>query len=1041
MVRVAGRSTTPTTGAGDGNLATRVGLSYPWAISLGPDNTLYIADADANRVRAVRPAFTGVGSDQLSVAAEDGSTLHVFSAEGLHLRTMDAVTGATLYQFGYDAEDRLTTVTDVSGNVTTVERDGSGKPLAVVGPFGQRSELTLDSDGLLARVRNPAGEAVGLTYHPGGLLATVTDPKAAITHFSYDPNGLLVRDEDSEGGALNLARTTFEGGWQLSQTSTLGRTTTYRVERAANGSETRVNTSPAGLISRTTDGTEGKPISTAPDGTTTSFTLGPDSRFGMQSVAGNLVTTRTPSGLVSTVSSGRRTVLSDAANPLSLVSKVDSSIVNGQVFRNTYTAATRTFSALTPMQRSSTTRLDALGRLIEKAEPGITPIQYQYDSRGRLAQVSQGSRQATYTYNAQGRVSSWTDPLTRRSEYFYDAAGRLTRQLLTDGREVIRAYDVAGNLRSLTPPARPLHRFQYNSINLTTSYDPPSLGAGTWSTTYQYDLDGRLTRMTRPDGQAVALDYDGAGRTSTVTVPGGGLQYTYHGTSGNLTSVTNPYGGNVSFTYDGSLLTGTTWAGEVAGTVAVTYNTDFRITQMTVNGGSPVLFTYNADGLLGQAGALAISWDPTKAMVTGTSIGTVTTNHSYTAFGEPARRTASVSGTNVFDVTYNRDAIRRITDLTETVAGVSTTKAYTYDLAGRLSEVRENGALQAQYEYDANGNRLSATRPSGVENGTYDDQDRLLSYGMASYTYTRSGELATKTAGTETTSYEYDVLGNLRRVTLPNGKLIDYVVDGFNRRIGKKVNGVSVQGFLYEGQVRPAAELNGAGSIVSRFVYGTRVNVPDYIVKLGTTYSLVADHLGSVRLVVNTATGQVVQRLDYDEFGRVTLNTNPGFQPFGFGGGLYDDDISLVRFGARDYDPTTGRWTTKDPVGFGGADSNLMTFVGNNPISYFDPLGLWRWPDYVGVNVNVAIPNPWTGTLVGWSGTASLDRYGDWFWSPAGVEVGASATAVAGGLTVNWLNQACKPSREHLANFLSSNGFNASVGVGGGWSIRILYTR
>jgi RHS repeat-associated protein len=96
-----------------------------------------------------------------------------------------------------------------------------------------------------------------------------------------------------------------------------------------------------------------------------------------------------------------------------------------------------------------------------------------------------------------------------------------------------------------------------------------------------------------------------------------------------------------------------------------------------------------------------------------------------------------------------------------------------------------------------------------------------------------------------------------------------------------------------------------------------------YIVRDGETYRLVLDHLGSVRLVVNTANDSVVQRLDYDEYGVVTLNANPGFQPFGYAGGLYDGQTGLVRFGARDYEAETGRWTAKDPVGFAGGDPSL----------------------------------------------------------------------------------------------------------------------
>jgi len=78
----------------------------------------------------------------------------------------------------------------------------------------------------------------------------------------------------------------------------------------------------------------------------------------------------------------------------------------------------------------------------------------------------------------------------------------------------------------------------------------------------------------------------------------------------------------------------------------------------------------------------------------------------------------------------------------------------------------------------------------------------------------------------------------------------------------------------------------------------------------------------------------------YDEFGNIGLDTNPGFQPFGFAGGLYDNDTKLVRFGARDYDAVTGRWTAKDPIGFAGGDTNLFGYVTNDPINWIDPFGL-----------------------------------------------------------------------------------------------------
>jgi RHS repeat-associated protein len=104
-----------------------------------------------------------------------------------------------------------------------------------------------------------------------------------------------------------------------------------------------------------------------------------------------------------------------------------------------------------------------------------------------------------------------------------------------------------------------------------------------------------------------------------------------------------------------------------------------------------------------------------------------------------------------------------------------------------------------------------------------------------------------------------------------------------------------------------------------------------------------------VRKIVNTADGTIIQQMDYDAFGRVIQDTNPGFQPFGFAGGLHDRDTGLVRFGARDYDAETGRWTSKDPIGFDGGDENLYTYVDNNPINFIDPLGLCKdyWDRYM----------------------------------------------------------------------------------------------
>ena len=92
-------------------------------------------------------------------------------------------------------------------------------------------------------------------------------------------------------------------------------------------------------------------------------------------------------------------------------------------------------------------------------------------------------------------------------------------------------------------------------------------------------------------------------------------------------------------------------------------------------------------------------------------------------------------------------------------------------------------------------------------------------------------------------------------------------------------------------------------------------------------------------MTVNIATGDVVQRIDYDEFGTIINDSNPGFQPFGFAGGIYDQHTKLTRFGARDYDAETGRWTAKDPIRFDGG-VNLYGYTYSEPVNLIDVNGL-----------------------------------------------------------------------------------------------------
>jgi RHS repeat-associated protein len=564
-----------------------------------------------------------------------------------------------------------------------------------------------------------------------------------------------------------------------------------------------------------------------------------------------------------------------------------------------------------------------------------------------------------YAYDARGNLASTTDPLGRVLRLEYDAADRLVRQVRPDGTVIAFAYDAAGNMLGLTPPGQPQHAFAYDANGQLVTENPPDVGAADDTTRYIYNLARQLVRETLPGGAEIDYAYCDCGRLTGVSTPWGEYAYAYSTATGQLSSLASPGGFSVSFGYDGGLVTSETVTGPVAGRIDRAYDANLRLASELVNGGNKVTFAYDADGLLTRSGTLTLTRDAANGRVTGTTLGVVTDAVVYSSYGEVSQYQALISGTVTFADQYTRDALGRITRKVESVGGVTTTTDYGYDLAGQLVTVTVDGVLSQRYAYDANGNRLSLTTPSGTVTGSYDAQDRLLTYGTKTYTYNPDGALrqVSDSATGETTAYTYDAFGNLTRVDLPDGRVIEYLIDGQNRRVGRTVDGVFDLRLVYDGQLTPVAAFDASGAVVSRFVYATGVNVPAYMVRGGVTYRLVTDHLGSVRLVVDVATGAVAQRLDYDAFGQVTLDTNPGFQPFGYAGGLYDVETALVRFGARDYDAVVGRWLAKDPSGLQGG-VNLYRYANGDPITYQDVQGLQPSASAAGACVTACMVNP-----------------------------------------------------------------------------------
>jgi RHS repeat-associated protein len=630
---------------------------------------------------------------------------------------------------------------------------------------------------------------------------------------------------------------------------------------------------------------------------------------------------------------------------------------------------------------------DSSGNLTHVEDALHNVVALGHDANGLPSTITDpDNKTITLGRDAQGLVTSITDPLNQTARVAYDAQGRVTNLTDSAGKTTQLAYDPADNLSQVTDALNGVTRYDYVSgtldsgklldkvhdpKNQATSFGYDSRGRLTsvsntlsQSRGYQYDAGNRLTQLTKPDGAVISFVYDPLGRLLSKTLPEGVVHYGYDA-AGNLTQVSNYNGSVIGMAYDSLdrvVQNVQTLPGGFTATIGYAYDANGNRTSMTTPWGS---FSYGYDAL--------------NRLTSLTNPQGKTFTFSYDAVGRRTR----LAYPNGIEASYAYDAASRLTQVLHKRVSDGMTAAlanYTYDAAGNRTSMEDTTGVHVYtyddlhrlisathppgshletknetFSYDAVGNRLADAKMTGY---AYDTANRLLSNSSFTYAHDASGNQTSKTdrATQAKTGYSYDSENRLVQVNLSIGGEMIAKYNALGRRVEKSTGSATNQTvqYLYDGP-NILAMLDGNNNPVATFSNGLRIGEPLLMRQSnGTEFFYHADALGSI-MALTGATGDVVERVESEVYGKPTyidarsspLIASQSFvgNPFAFTTLFYDFETGLFVPVHRTYDPTIGRFGQEDPLGLNGGDVNLFTYVGNNPINYTDPWGLYGTND------------------------------------------------------------------------------------------------
>lgn len=680
-----------------------------------------------------------------------------------------------------------------------------------------------DSKGRLVSVTSAEGSTVRFIYDAFGNRIQVTDPEGARTVRSANTRGLVVKE------------LTSTGAMSITEYDDLDRPVHKRTYDSKDAWIRK--DAPVKVISYeyAEEGFSRQPVAVTTDGATSRYTY---------TSTGQMSSVTDPTGVVTRLSYDARGNLTGVLNAVGDMLKVE---------------------------------YDAQDRPVAVISPSRATMRVEYDAASRPIRVIDPAGNATvYTYTPAGKVASITDAVGGVRRFEYNAAGELVAQVAPDGARTVREINELGYTVAETDPLGHVTKFVHDGMGRVTEKIDPA--GNVWASRYNAadtlvehtDPTGVLTRVSRDSAAGEITHQDGDGNTATVGFDA----------LGRVMSSIDPSGAVTSWAYQ--FLANTTTASSGEGE---------REPAHRQGASEPVRVQDPTENLVRVPGAHALRTctdaagqvsgevcDAAGRLLRQVSASGAVTEYSYDACG----RVASVTDADGVMTEYRYDADSRL--VAKTRAGV-VVESFVYDACGRLLERRAGTKLVGRYAYDAAGRVVRCVDAAwGTRSFSYDACGRVVKAvsgvgGTCFFDYDGAGRLLARRVATSegfaTTSYAYDVVGNVVSVTDPFGAVTKYAYDGAHRCTEVMNPDGSRVSYAYDGAgevasmhvAKPGERLGRLACAWVRDRAGRRLTVKDYLAgenlaRLGAQRSAAATvatattTVGSANASATTAAGR-----------------------------------------------------------------------------------------------------------------------------------------------------------------------------------------